>query len=113
MLKDSKLSVLTLAGNTDIEASSTASLLLAAKDSKTLHRLNLSACGIKSPLDATFFYSLRTVASKNSNGCLRELDLSHNSLNVEDKQGLEREWLLSCTGESFVSLENSFCLFTK
>ena len=113
LLKDSNLSVLVLAGNTAIEASSTATLLLAAKDSKTLHTLNLSACGIKSPLDITFFHSLRTAASKTSSSCLRELDLSHNSLNVEDKQGLEREWLSSCTGESFVSLENSFCLFTK
>ena len=113
LLKDSNLSVLVLAGNTAIEASSTATLLLAAKDSKTLHTLNLSACGIKSPLDTTFFHSLRTAASKTSSSYLRELDLSHNSLNVEDKQGLEREWLSSCTGESCVSLENSFCLFTK
>lgn len=112
LLKDSKLSVLILAGNTDIEAAITESLLLAAKDSKTLQRLNLSACGIKSPLDTTFFHSLRTVAS-NSDGCLKEVNMSYNNLSVEDKQTLEEDWQSCSSGESSVCLENSLCVFTK
>ncbi|XP_068698694.1 tonsoku-like protein isoform X1 [Montipora foliosa] len=112
LLKDSKLSILILAGNTDIEAAITESLLLAAKDSKTLQRLNLSACGIKSPLDTTFFDSLRTVAS-NSDGCLKEVNMSYNNLSVEDKKTLEEDWQSCSSGESSVCLENSLCVFTK
>ena len=105
---------MTLAGNGGIATVGTESLLMAAKDSKTLHKLDLSACGVKSPLHAAFFDSFKTVASrKNAEGCLRELDLSHNLLSVEDKERLVEEWDSNCRGESLACVENTLCVFTK
>ena len=113
-MKDSKLSVLTLAGNGGMGTAGTESLLMAAANSRTLHKLNLSACGIKSPLSKTFFDSLKTIASQNiEEGCLRELNVSYNLLSIEDKEQLAEEWGESCTGESSVCLENSLCVLTK
>ena len=87
---------------------------MAATNSRTLHKLNLSACGIKSPLGKTFFDSLKTIASQNiEEGCLRELNISHNLLSIEDKEQLAEEWSESCTGETSVCLENSLCVLTK
>jgi len=114
LLSSSKLTSLILAGNGGINTVGTNSLLVAAKDSRTLQKLNLSACGLKSPLDTTFCDCFKTVASQNfEEGCLRELDISHNLLSVEDKERLAEEWNSSCAGESSVCLENTLFVFTK
>ena len=89
-----------------------ASLLTAVKDSRTLRTLNLSACGVKSPLGVTFFDSFRTLASHNL-GCLNKLDLSHNLLTVTDREQLADKWNSSCSEDNFACLENTLCMFTK
>lgn len=89
-----------------------ASLLTVVKDSRTLRTLNLSACGVKSPLGATFFDSFRTLASQNL-GCLNKLDLSHNLLTVTDREQLADKWNSSCSEDNFACLENTLCMFTK
>ena len=108
----SKLSSLILTGNTDVGTIEAGSLLTAVKDSRTLRTLNLSACGVKSPLGVTFFDSFRTLASQNL-GCLNKLDLSHNLLTVTDREQLADKWNSSCSEDNFACLENTLCMFTK
>lgn len=61
----------------------------------------------------TFFDALKNVASQIiKEGFLKELDLSHNCLSVDDKARLAEEWD-SSTGKSSVCLENTLCVFTK
>jgi len=87
---------------------------MAAKDSKALQKLNLSACGITSPLDAAFFDALKTLVCQNDGErCLTELDLSHNQISVVDKERLAVEWELKATGESSSCLKDNLCIFTK
>jgi len=107
-----KLSSLSLAGNTRISNVGAGSLLIAANSSKALQKLNLSACGVTSPLDAAFFEALKTLTFQN-NGSLTELDLSHNLISVVDKERLAEEWELNSTGESLSRLKDNLCIFTK
>lgn len=115
VLKEScKLSSLTLAGNGSINAVGVASLLSAAKDSKTLQKLNLSACGVKSPLDVSFFDALKSAVSQNDReSSFTELDLSHNLISVVDKERLAEEWDVKFAGESLSCLKNNLCILTK
>lgn len=115
VLKEScKLSSLTLAGNGSINAVGVASLLSAAKDSKTLQKLNLSACGVKSPLDVSFFDALKSAVSQNDReSSFTELDLSHNLISVVDKERLAEEWDVKFAGESLSCLKNNLCILAK
>ncbi|KAL9976144.1 hypothetical protein ACROYT_G013400 [Oculina patagonica] len=115
LLKEScKLSSLTLAGNGSINAVGVASLLAAAKDSKTLQKLNLSACGVKSPLDVTFFDALKSAVSQNDGeSSFTELDLSHNLISGVDKERLAEEWDVKFAGENLSCVKNNLCILTK
>lgn len=87
---------------------------MAAKDSKALQKLNLSACGVTSPLEATFFDVLKNLGCRNDGETsLTELDLSHNLISVVDKERLAEEWELISTGESLSCLKDNLCIFTK
>ena len=87
---------------------------MAAKDSKALQRLNLSACGVTSPLDATFLVALKTsVCQSDGESSLTELDLSHNLISAVDKERLAEDWELKSTGESLSYLKGHLCIFTK
>lgn len=115
LLKESsKLSSLTLAGNGNIGTDGAESLIVAAKDNKTLQKLNLSACGVKSPLDVTFFDALgHTVSQIDGESSFAELDLSHNLISFVDKERLAKEWDLKSSGESSSCLQNNLCILTK
>ena len=114
MKKSCKLSILILAGNESIGSAGVESLLTAAKDSQIVQKLNLSTCGVKSPLDETFFDALKTAVSQSDReSSLAELDLSHNQISVVDKERLAEEWDLRCTGESLTCLKNNLCMLTK
>ena len=115
LLKEScKLSSLTLAGNGRISNVGAGSLLTAAKKTKALQKLNLSACGVTSPLDAAFFDALKPLICQNDGeSSLTELDLSHNLISVVDKDRLREEWELNSTGESSSCLKDNLCIFTK
>ena len=62
----------------------------------------------------TFLDYFKSVASQNlGEGCLSQLDLSHNLLSIVDKQRLADDWHSNCSGESSACLEHTLCLFTK
>ena len=87
---------------------------MAAKDSKALQKLNLSACGVTSPLDAMFFDAFKTLVFQNDReSSLTELDLSHNVISVFDKERLAEEWELKSTAESSSILKDNLFIFTK
>ena len=87
---------------------------MAAKDSKALQKLSLSACGVTSPLDATFFDALKTLVCQNDGeSSLTELDFSHNVISVFDKERLAEEWELKSTVESSTIVKDNLCIFTK
>ena len=87
---------------------------MAAKDSKALQKLNLSACGVTSPLDGMFFDALKTLVCQNGGeSSLTELDLSHNVISVFDKDRLAEEWVVKSTVESSSILKDNLCIFTK
>ena len=87
---------------------------MAAKDNRTLQKLNLSACGVQSPLDVTFFDALKSAVCQNDeDSSFTELDLSHNLLSAVDKERLVDEWELNSTGESLSCLKNNLCILTK
>lgn len=87
---------------------------MAAKDSKALQKLSLSACGVTSPLDATFLDALKTLVCQNDGeSSLTELDFSHNVISVFDKERLAEEWELKSTVESSSIVKDNLCIFTK
>lgn len=109
-----KLSTLVLAGNEGIDSVGVKGLLVAAKDSKTLRKLNLSTCGVQSPLDDSFFDALKTAISQGDRECcLAELELSHNLISTVDKERLAEEWHIGYGGEGLTCLKNNLCLLTK
>lgn len=114
MRESCKLSTLVLAGNEGIDSVGVKGLLVAAKDSKTLRKLNLSTCGVQSPLDDSFLNALKTAISQGDRECcLAELELSHNLISTVDKERLAEEWHIGYGGESLTYLKNNLCLLTK
>lgn len=117
LVKEScKLSTLILAGNEEVftDRDGLQRLLVATKDSKTLRKLNLSTCGVQSPLEESFFDALKTsISQRDRESCLTELDLSYNLISSVDKERLSEEWHLGYSGESLTCLTNNLCLLTK
>ena len=115
LLKQSTcLLTLTLAGNEGLGSAFAASLFALAKESVSLQKLDLSACGVKSPLAGTFFDAVKKCGcERQGNGSLKEVDLSHNLLNTADKHRIAEDWKEFCFGQSFSYLNSSLCLLAR
>ena len=113
MSNSDTLTVLNLAGNEKLGNKAMEALSSVIRQGKawTVHTLNLSACGITSPLEEETLRALRTLPIGVTEGTgLKELDLSHNSLSLEDKQQLVEEWDMCSEGKSLSRIEGTLCV---
>ena len=68
----------------------------------SLQRLDLSACGLASPLDQKIIDKLKLLSQSSETPQLQELDLSFNHLDCADKKRLAEAWNTRCQGNAAI-----------
>ena len=103
-----QLTFLNLSGNT---ALSNDGFLNVLKGLGTiLQELDVSACGLSSPLSETILTEIKLLFQNEETLKLQKINLSHNLLDLNDKTKLVDGWNLLCKEGSTVSVNEQMCI---